>query len=404
MIVHEPEIIEKGGEILVSSRIEIEPSGSRFPETLWFRFPADYRDYVTHRSDGFAVALLPLAMELGTKMSIRGVVSPRLALGMTEYQRIQTIWHPRRFKTIEMEYGSLAGMQPTQVQDAVATAFSGGVDSFHTLHSHVFHERIQQYRISHCLMINGFDFNNDDIEDCRLFDRITQVYRPLLKEIDVQLLTAHTNITPFLTGSLRTWNIHGFSHAAYLTASALVLGRLLRCLFIPSGYPYKELVPWGSHPMLDHLLSTETMETRHDGAHCIKFEKQAVLTQWPAVYSRLRVCNRRTTFHPDTGALENCCRCEKCVRTMVGFELLGMLSRFTAFPEELKRARLRRLAIPSHLRAMWWLNIRKEALNRGRLGLFLDILVALLLSPIRIAKRRLVTRLKSCFLKNHRCG
>ena len=65
MIVHEPEIIEKGGEIKVSSRIEIEPSGGRFPATLWFRFPADYRDYVTDRSDGFAVALLPLAMELG---------------------------------------------------------------------------------------------------------------------------------------------------------------------------------------------------------------------------------------------------------------------------------------------------------------------------------------------------
>jgi len=399
VIVHEPEISEQGGEVRVSSRIEIGASGKRFPETLWFRFPADYRNYLTDRSDAFVVALLPLAMEHGEEIQVRGVVSPRLALGMTEYQRIQTAWHPDRFKTVNIEYGTLAAMEPARTRDAVATAFSGGVDSFYTLHSHVFQERTQQYRISHCLMINGFDFNHDDIEDHRLFDRTTQLYRPLLKELGVELLVTHTNITPFLADSLRMWNIHRYAHGAFLSASALVLGRLLRCFFIPSSDPYTKLEPWGSHPMLDHLLSTETMETRHDGAHLSRFEKAAALAQWPTVYDKLRVCNRGTKFHSNTGALENCCHCEKCIRTMAGFHVIGALDHFSAFPEGLKRAHVRNMINPN-LEFEEWLQIGKQALKRGRPVLFLDVLLALLLSPLRMAKSRLLRRLAALLPKS----
>jgi hypothetical protein len=403
VIVHEPEIIEKGGEIQISSRIQIEDSGGRFPQTLWFRFPDSLRDFVTDRSDAFAVALLPLAMERGEEMRIRGVVSPRLAIGMTEYQRIQTSWHPNHFKTIDIEYGTLAVMDPSQTGDGVASAFSGGVDSFYTLHSHVFMERIQQYRISYCLMINGFDFNHDDIEDCRLFDQTTKLYRPLLNELDVELLVSHTNITPFLTESLRAWNIHGFSHGAYLTASALVLGQLLRCLFIPSSDRYTELHPYGSHPLLDNHLSTETMETITDGAHAGRFEKTARLAKWPAVYSRLRVCNRGTRFNASTGALENCCRCEKCIRTMAALEVVGALNQFTVFPESLNGVRIRRTVISKLVRSLW-IQIGRQALKKKRLSLCVDTCLALLLSPLRKAKRRLLSRLKKSFLKILRGG
>jgi len=397
MIVHEPEIFEQDGDVRVSSRIEFESSGKRFPERLWFGFPDSPKDFVTDRSDAFVVALLPLAMALGEKMWVRGVVSPRLAVGMAEYQCIQTTWHPDRFKKIELEFGTLAAMEPTQTQDGVATAFSGGVDSFYSLHSHVYCEQIQQYRISHCLMINGFDFNNDNIQDCRLFDQIAQTYRPMLQELNVRLLVAHTNITPFLAESLRVWNIHRYCHGALLSASALVLGRLLRCFYIPSSDPYTDLEPWGSHPMLDHLLSTETMETRHDGAHLSRFEKEAVLAQWPEIYTKLRVCNRRTRIHPDTGALENCCRCEKCLRTMAGFQVIGALDHFSVFPEGLRRSHMWKM-INSTIELVEWLEIAGQAFRRGRLGLSLDVLVALLLNLLRKSKRRLLTRFKNSYL------
>jgi len=396
MIIHHPEILEEGGEIRVSSRIEIDDSGSGYPDRLWFRFPENYRDYVTDRSDGFAVALLPLAMALGEKMCVRGVMSPLLALGMREYQHIQTTWHPKRLQTVGIEYDTLASLQTSDVLGGVATAFSGGVDSFYTLHTHLYREQIPDYRISHGLMINGFDFNHDDIEDFEPFNRIAQVYRPLLQNLGVELLVAHTNITPFLARSLRIWNIHGYVHAAFLSATALVLGRLLRCLFIPSSDRYTELHPWGSHPLLDNLLSTETMESRHDGAHASRFEKDATLAQWPEVYSRLRVCHGKTTFDSVTGILQNCCQCEKCLRTMVALELAGALNRFTVFPKALDGVHIRRLIISPLVRAHWIENGR-QALRRGRPGLFVDILMAFLLGPVRQLKRRLQARLKSLF-------
>ena len=238
MIIHHPEILQENGEIRVSARIEIADSVGEYPDRLWFRFPEQCIGYVTDRSDGFAVALLPLAMALGEDMQVRGEVSPRLALGIREYQRIQTTWHPKRLRTIGTEYETLAGMRPSDVRGGVATAFSGGVDSFHTLQAHLHHEPIADYRISHCLMINGFDFNNDDIEDVRTFNRIARLYQPMLRDAGAELLVSHTNITPFLTRVLRVWHFHGYVHAAFLSATALVLGRLLKCFFIPSSDCY----------------------------------------------------------------------------------------------------------------------------------------------------------------------
>ena len=44
------------------------------------------------------------------------------------------------------------------------------------------------------------------------------------------------------------------------------------------------------------------------------------------------------------GGLDNCCRCGKCLRTMVLLEAAGVLGRYETFPEPLDRARLRRLS------------------------------------------------------------
>ena len=50
-----------------------------------------------------------------------------------------------------------------------------------------------------------------------------------------------------------------------------------------------------------------------------------MLAGWPATYAHLRVCSDPTRRNVDvaTATVDNCCRCDKCVRTMTTLDLLG---------------------------------------------------------------------------------
>ena len=128
-----------------------------------------------------------------------------------------------------------------------------------------------------------------------------------------------------------------------LTASALTFGHLFSRFYIASSFQYTQLFPWGSHPLLDNLLSTETTEIIHDGAHLTRIEKMAALSQWPETYSRLRTCLFDISFINKTARLENCCRCERCIQAMSVLDMLGVLDKYTVFPKPLERKHVRKV-------------------------------------------------------------
>ena len=342
MVINTPEVTESGDMICVSARIEIQTSGKTFPDTLWFKFPKSYSNYITDRADCFAASLLPLAMRWGENLEIHGPLSPRLVHGMQEYQRIQHFWKPNEFRLIEISCTNLKMAITMNVAGAVGCAFSGGIDSFYTLWSHLpQNEKNPGYRISHCLMINGFDVNSVP-EDAKTFSNKTrQLYEPMMKRLGLQLLESNTNIWQFMDRP--KWEEYMYTFGSILTASALALGHLFSRFYIASSFQYTQLFPWGSHPLLDNLLSTEATEIIHDGAHLTRIEKIAALSQWPETYSRLRTCLFDTSFINNTARLENCCRCERCIQMMSTLEMLGVLNQYTVFPKPLERKYIRKV-------------------------------------------------------------
>ena len=342
MVINKPEVTESGDKICVSARIEIQTPDRTCPDTLWFKFPKSYSDYITDRTDPFAASLLPLAMRYGENLEIHGLLSPRLAHGMQEYLRIQHLWKPDEFKLMEINCTNLKTNNPTRIAGGVGCAFSGGVDSFHTLWSHLpQNEKNPGYRISHCLMINGFDLNSIP-EDAETFSNKTRhLYEPMMNRLGLQLLVSHTNIWQFLDKT--KWKRFMYIFGSILTASALTFGHLFSRFYIASSFQYTQLFPWGSHPLLDNLLSTETTEIIHDGAHLTRIEKMAALSQWPETYSRLRTCLFDISFINKTARLENCCRCERCIQAMSVLDMLGVLDKYTVFPKPLERKHVRKV-------------------------------------------------------------
>ena len=88
---------------------------------------------------------------------------------------------------------------------------------------------------------------------------------------------------------------------------------------IGSSEPYDALVlPWGSNPVTDHLLSGGNLTIVHDGAAFSRTDKIAFLSGVPSAVQSLKVCWEGKQQG------RNCGVCEKCVRTQLNFLAIGV--------------------------------------------------------------------------------
>ena len=113
-----------------------------------------------------------------------------------------------------------------------------------------------------------------------------------------------------------------------LAGLGLALGRWFANVHLASSYDVNHLFPWGSHPDLDPLWSTERTATHLDGARVTRTNKVSSIASSDFALSRLKVCWREDI---DT----NCGRCEKCVRTQCALAIAGALDRAPVFLESL---------------------------------------------------------------------
>jgi len=387
MKIFRPVVIEDGSEVCVSARVEVSSARTELPDELWFRFPISCKDYVTDHLNGFAVALLPLAMALGEDLHMEGILSPRLLRGMEEYQRVQCAWKPTFFKPVSIYQDQLQAAEVGPLGSGVGSAFSGGVDSFQTLWSHLpGNEPIQKYRISHCLMINEIEADSD-IEDEVRFSRTQKLIEPMMVSHGLDFIVCGTNYASFSDP-----NILKQCFAAMVTTPALVLGRLFSCFFVPSSYRFDEFYRDGSHLMLDHLVSTESMETISDSSHLNRPEKTAIVSNWSATHPLLRVCFNPTGFREDTGSIMNCCRCEKCIRTMKTLEILGRLDKHTSFSKKPGHFDVWKCYYGHKGARIHAREVMSQAWKAGKLGIWTDYCVAIAVSMVIKVPRQLLQR------------
>jgi hypothetical protein len=393
MIIRQPRIYHEANEVCVSARIEFGWPGIEAPDELWFRFPAAYRPYLTDAANGFLVGLLPTAMCLGESVRVEGAVSPELAHGLRTYQQIQRAWWPDKFSKVDVELVDPKKTTRAAVLGAVGCTMSGGVDSSYTIWTHRSdHESLPDYRLTHSLLINGFDFDVD-IDNTGHYQRIFEYYKPLAANSGIELLTSRTNLRVFrLLGQKRA--ALRLSLETPIAASVLVLGNLFSRFYIPASdsYRYESMIPRGGHPVVVHLLGTETLQMISDGGDASRVEKTAVIAQWPETYSRLRVCWRTAVFNGATGLIENCCRCEKCVRTLVSLDLLGALDRYPTFPHRLRRRDIWRTNYVSPSSLVYWKENLELARKVSRVDRVFDLRLARIRSRLARLKAALLRR------------
>jgi hypothetical protein len=169
------------------------------------------------------------------------------------------------------------------------------------------------------------------------------------------VIEVETNLRTFLD-RYAAWA--RLAHGSAMASVGLLLLPFFRRLYVASTHTYADLFPWGSHPMLDPLWSTEGLEFVHDGCEASRVDKTRLIAQSETALRFLRVCWR----NPD-GAY-NCGQCEKCVRTMVNLHAVGALDRCRSFDRSLDIRDVRRiLALTDNTRSFVLENL--DALGDG---------------------------------------
>jgi hypothetical protein len=373
--------------------VRFDRPGLDVPASVWFRFPEAYRPHLNEDADPFVVAMMMPAMLLGENVVVEGRVSPRLAHGLREYVTAYAQWWPGKIAPVDVSYAEVSAGAPRAARGVVACAFSGGVDSLYTVWRHMpGNETVPGFHITHALMINGFNFDMD-LENTREFQRLVDVYRPMLERRGIELVVSRQNTEVFLEAANKAASKSPTREGGVVSA-ALALGGLCERIYISGSgtYRHEDNFPKGWHPSALHLLSSNATEMMFDGGDASRTEKTVALSKWEDTYATLRVCWRPTVFNDATGRMENCCRCPKCVRTMVTLDAVGALSKYETFPLPLERRIIRAAHFVSTSEKKFYFDLLRLARSVGRNDLVRDLRSARLRSRLSAAVRHRLLR------------
>jgi len=269
-------------------------------ESIWYELPADLE--LVARPEPFLAPALFEAMvrRVPVKVEEGAPVSRRLLHALYEIQVILHCWN-RDLQVVPVE---AQGCDNYPVSPVTACCFSGGIDSCYTYAHH-------REAVTHLVLVQDFAAGRGGPEDWR---ENIEARRRFAESENKSLITVHTNVIRFLHE--RKFSIL-LTHGGVLCGLGAGLG--MERLLIPASYTFRDLMPWGSHPLLDPLWSTETTQIVHHGVDASRVEKTAFIARHQELLDQLQVCWY--------AGGRNCGACGKCMRTAIALHLLGVGSK-----------------------------------------------------------------------------
>lgn len=252
--------------------------------------------------------------------------------------------------------------------------FSGGVDSFFTLLK-------GRDELTDLVYIHGFDVRLDDMPRRQA---ISNMGAAVAASTGLRFIEVESNLAKVLE-DFGSWPLHGHGFALISVARALTgdIGEIR----IPGTHSITAQKPWGSWLATDPLFSDQRLRIVHDACEARRIDKIIALADWPLALRYLRVC---------WGRIEgsyNCCRCEKCLRTMTALHALGKLQEAAAFPLDLSSKQVAGVLLPRDgLRVYARENLELMRLHRPEERKFIAALEKQLNRPIWLSVRMLKWR------------
>jgi hypothetical protein len=289
--------------------------GKSRPLRFWFDMPSELGDRLSPSGNGWLILMLPIACVLREDIVMDRPVDRLLVDNLNGLQMLWQAWYPA-IKPIRIHAeGGIANGTTDHSAGRTISCFSGGVDSLFSFFQHDMRiTGASQPAIHDLFNLGGF---NTTMED---FAKMRRDLGPVADDLGCQFVPILTNVRYSDQGVETAYsNPHWMdylSHGALLASVIHLLGRRYDRLIVPSGKSYRDLVPWGSHPLADPLLSSSDLAIVHDSCSFTRIDKTALIAKFPDALDALHVCwqDRR---------IGNCSKCSKCLRTMTTLDLIG---------------------------------------------------------------------------------
>ena len=311
--LNNPQNIQLVGEVCYDDKPNII-------ENYWFEFDKEYEKYISLSGTPWLACLLPLASVLKEPLRINAPVDSKLYANIGKLMHIWKEWYPE-LAIIPVE-ANVENTRMDNLSKDTACFFSGGIDSFFSvLHNETNRDPNIPTRINDLISVGGFDIPLSNIS--AFYDLCTR-YRNIASKLGKRHIAVVTNLkeTKYLKA-----NFAQLSHGCALAAIGLFLEKKYSNILIAATHDKNHLEPWGSHPHTDILLSTQKTEIVHDGNDFNRVQKSDFLSSSDLALQNLLVCSRSKSD-------KNCCKCNKCYRAMMTFEILGTLDKCSTFKKD----------------------------------------------------------------------
>lgn len=306
--------------VYVSAQIDMPAAEGE----AWIQLPSGTKTDTQGAADAFFIIGLILAIGSDGVLEMDQQVSPRLIYNSQAAQDILRTWYPKQLVPARLEVAARE-QDKAPLTDRTVSCFTGGVDSFDTLIRN-------ESSVDALMYIHGFDIPlaRTDVREVT-----SEHLQDIASITGKELIEGSTNIRRFLN---RAGKWPTVTHGAALSSIGHLLSGQFGRQLIPASHTYSDTFAWGSHPLLDHLWSSNRLSTVHDGAGSTRVDKTKRVAEYPAAREHLRVCWQNTGKY-------NCGVCDKCVRTMVALSLTGALPKFKTFDSEITTDAIRNLKI-----------------------------------------------------------
>lgn len=275
-------------------------------------------------------ALVPLAllaaMRLRRPLHVCGRLSVSFLRGVEQVMAL----YERSFDgffAVPIKVDEVYEVEVSPLGNRRAAFFSGGVDSFYTLMK-------GRSELTDLIFIYGFDVR---LDDWGRRQAISEMGHAVASEMGMRFIEVESNLAKVIE-DFGSWPVHGHGFALVSVARALA-GDIVE-VRIPGTHSLQGQKPWGSWVESDPLFSDQRLRIYHDACEAERADKLLSLAREPLALRYLRVCWGRVD------GMYNCCRCEKCLRTMTSLYVFGALERATAFPLSLQAEQVAAVLLP----------------------------------------------------------
>jgi hypothetical protein len=312
--------------------------------------------------DGHVLPVFLYAASIGKPLKVHGGLTRTALRNFEELSLLWNRWRPNLYHRFEIIPERCIDEVNVPAEPAAIAAFSGGVDSTFTALRHASSNPTNprtRYPLRAALMVHGFDVDVYNFED---FRQLVERVRPLVDALGLDFRVLRTNSRDLRLQDWRDTASLQLAGCLHMFSTKYQYGLL------GSTKAYDELVlPYGSCPLTDQLMTGGNFSVVHDGAGFSRTEKVAAIAQDPLACQVLKVC------WAGADQSKNCGRCEKCIRSQLNFLAVGAKTP-PAFPGQLRVDDVRTMEIVTPCQVAEFASLLTYARNHNIDGPWMPVL------------------------------